>query len=853
MPMSLNETAVAAIAAVAAFAVASVVVSAVYVSPSLKPGAGAVRNAAAYYCAALAFNAAAASIEQRVTINPPLRSNVMLGLLGTVVLGFARRLEARGGAKSTTASPWALCVASAAAAALLFNGGVLRHVALRHAYVAAAATGTYLPYGWAAGVCLNLFGVAMHARIAAGCLRAAIARGGSRVGVAVRTLLVALVAMLLLSRGASPSEGSSSSDCAPWQPPADHQLLPSHDVALSSVYIATHDGTHLAADVHLPAGWQEGISEPLPTILHITRYNRALKIVWPFSLLLGSTLNTRSPRYVEKMVKTRGYALVSLDVRGTGSSFGTRPFDLHPDEVRDFQDVLAWVLEQPWCNGKVGSGGISYDGMSATRLGAFDKTGAVRAVAAMFAPDDVYSDLIAPGGILDVGFAADYTRFTSAGERNVPVVDVEMPPALKFAMSVLTNGTAPVPGGIDGTDRDGTNTLEAAVAQHQANWDMVASLRGVSFIDEEFLEVPSGEGDASTTKLSPADFATEGNVLVGLAETDVAVHVFGGYFDSGSVRGSMRMYDALRANGVNVGVTIGPWTHGARQNCSPWNNGTSTAPCYDVFEDVADFWDAHLRDEPATESSEDPGARIFTLGAEQWRTVRPTWPPPDAAQVVVGLLAGGKLSDVAVLAGEVPASEASRAPATDASRIGYTVDFTATSGVVSRWNLVQALLQQPVDYSDRAVQDEKLLSWTSEPLQSPMTLASAVATLWLDIADGSDAAIFAYLELVDTAGKVTYVTEGQKRAGHRSGTYLRADYKALQPGGGPYRVDIPLEPVSALLPAGQRLRVSVAGADADNFWLGNIDSASAWTVYHGTTPGHDSIVRGSSLVLTVEQ
>ena len=71
--------------------------------------------------------------------------------------------------------------------------------------------------------------------------------------------------------------------------------------------------------------------------------------------ILRFQLNTRSPKYVDKMVKSRGYALVTVDTRGSGASFGKRPFDLAPAEVADHQEVLEWVIAQPWCNGKVGT------------------------------------------------------------------------------------------------------------------------------------------------------------------------------------------------------------------------------------------------------------------------------------------------------------------------------------------------------------------------------------------------------------------------------------------------------------------------------------------------------------------
>ena len=58
------------------------------------------------------------------------------------------------------------------------------------------------------------------------------------------------------------------------------------------------------------------------------------------------------------------------------------------------------------------------------------------------------------------------------------------------------------------------------------------------------------------------------------------------------------------------------------------------------------------------------------------------------------------------------------------------------------------------------------------------------------------------------------------------------------------------------------MRVSIAGADADNFWIDNIDTASAWKIHAGKPASGDGsssedpssvvVVVGSALLLPVE-
>ena len=55
-----------------------------------------------------------------------------------------------------------------------------------------------------------------------------------------------------------------------------------------------------------------------------------------------------------------GYVFVALDVRGRGKSEGEwRAF---VNDGPDGHDAVEWIAEQPWCNGKVGTTGLSYKG-----------------------------------------------------------------------------------------------------------------------------------------------------------------------------------------------------------------------------------------------------------------------------------------------------------------------------------------------------------------------------------------------------------------------------------------------------------------------------------------------------------
>ncbi len=78
-------------------------------------------------------------------------------------------------------------------------------------------------------------------------------------------------------------------------------------------------------------------------------------------LLGAGTRETRFPEWYDEYFVPRGYAYVAMDLRGTRNSSGCQVYG-DRDEVFDAVDVVDWVADQPWSNGKVGMTGGSYDG-----------------------------------------------------------------------------------------------------------------------------------------------------------------------------------------------------------------------------------------------------------------------------------------------------------------------------------------------------------------------------------------------------------------------------------------------------------------------------------------------------------
>ncbi len=125
-----------------------------------------------------------------------------------------------------------------------------------------------------------------------------------------------------------------------------------------------HDGCRLAIDAYVPQS-KAGTSAPqrFPTLLFLTPYYRRFKLKPGGS----GEVNPNTGKFRDFFVP-RGYAVVVVDVRGTGASFGTRDSFRSPREREDSREIADWIVAQPWSNGAIGATGISYLGAASDFL-----------------------------------------------------------------------------------------------------------------------------------------------------------------------------------------------------------------------------------------------------------------------------------------------------------------------------------------------------------------------------------------------------------------------------------------------------------------------------------------------------
>jgi len=540
------------------------------------------------------------------------------------------------------------------------------------------------------------------------------------------------------------------------------------------------DGVRLAVDVYLPEAAAAAAPASFPTIVILTPYYRRFKVTGA-----GADPSPNAAKYRDFFVQ-RGYAMVVVDVRGCGASFGTRDSFRSPRERDDHREIADWIVAQPWSDGVIGSTGISYLGAAACFLASTGHP-AVKAVAPLFAVHDTYSDHVFPGGIMCTTITENYDDLVRAldldqRDRLAPYPYFSDP---RFA------GPQPVDEDTDGS------LLAAAIEEHRDGFRLRDLAPELAYREEAASHDPELHSGACSPYWYLAKVPGQVNIY----------SISGWYDGSAFVNGSIARF--LSNPGADNRLLLGPWDHGARTNGSPWRGALESE--FPLLAEVLRFFDEHLAGMDTGIREEAP-VHFHTVREEKWQAA-PSWPPhPGTTRLFLD--GQGRLSS---------AAPAQQAPA------GYQVRFTTGTGRQTRYERLGALAV--IDYyGDWNGREDRMLTFTSAPFERGAELTGH-ATVQLHLSTSEhDAGVFVYLSEVDAGGKSWFITEGQLRLLHRETadcppgyrttwpyrTFYREDADLMEPGV-PERARFALLPISWRLQPGSRLRVAIAGTDCDHF------------------------------------
>ena len=466
----------------------------------------------------------------------------------------------------------------------------------------------------------------------------------------------------------------------------------------------------------------------------------------PYGRRIASTVIFAHPSWYA----AQGYIVVIQDVRGRGTSQGR--FRIFADDVNDGGESVAWSARLPGSTGRVGMYGFSYQGHTQLLALAAGRP-ELGALCPAMATWDVHTDWAYEGGAFS--FANDvYWGIQMATEQARLAGDERAFDSL-FAASRSLPLQSPMPG-------------RPAVLEEFARYTHYRDWVG-----------------------HPAPGPYWESIAVGHALKDSAMDVpmlhIGGWYDF-MLTGTLRIYREAAARSKQAQrLIVGPWTH------IPWGQfggATDFGPEAggDIDASQLAWFDRFLKD---IENGVDhaPPVRLFDLIAKRWCDFD-AWPTPTPRRYFTASTGLAAVTESGHLEPGAPPE-----PARD------TI-------VHDPWRPVPALgghNAEPGGMQDRAAIDNRsdVLTYTTAPRATPLTLAGAVRLTLSARADQPSFDISAILSHVTGDGRVFNLTQGHRRVdGHAGGS-----------------IEIGMRALCVTIPAGDALRLSLAGANFPAFMV----------------------------------
>ncbi|KIX04698.1 uncharacterized protein Z518_05568 [Rhinocladiella mackenziei CBS 650.93] len=552
-----------------------------------------------------------------------------------------------------------------------------------------------------------------------------------------------------------------------------------------SYYLPMRDGVRLAVSVYFPE--RTIPTSQVPTLLVQTRYGRA------------TARRQGDPRSIDPWLRA-GYASVVVDVRGTTASFGPRAAELGPDEQQDAEEIIAHITAQPWSNGKVISTGVSYTGNTADMATARDAPGLIASIPR--ATDFDFWELFWPGGCPNDSLFKDWST-------GVYEIDFGRPHTI--------NGRPIYPrhAGLDGRV-NAQDCLSLFPTFQPVDEDPHC------LILQQALRTREGLGrhwrfedydnalfrdDAGLNGHKIFDSCTAAHIPAVLKQKK-PVQFWASWVDANTADEAINRFRCTPGVPTEVFITAHDHSGGVRADpLLPGRNDPMPSIEEQHVEQLRFAAEAMQMDIP-----ERYFARIihyYVLGTGRYLDTL-QWPPIGIENTKFLLGQEGSLGRTTAQAG------------IDTLR----VDYQASTGKRNRWYQFST-----PDYADRSFQDTKILTYDTSPLERDTELCGwPVVNLHMRT-QTDDPTIFAYLEDVAPDGRVTYLTEGMLRAIHRKvsdtqklpydpgpspHSFARADAEPVVPEQD-FTVAFKLFAIAALIKKDHRIRLAIAGADADTF------------------------------------
>ncbi len=582
-------------------------------------------------------------------------------------------------------------------------------------------------------------------------------------------------------------------------------------VTETDVPMTTRDGVTLYADIVRPDA-----PGSFPVLLSRTPYGKA-----------GSS----DPNGPNTFFARYGYVSVTQDCRGRFASEGD--YDTIFQEAADGYDAVEWSARLPWSDGRVGTTGQSYLGLTQYLIACNDPMPpSLRAMAPVSASSDYHQSWIYhTGGASLWGWMVPYAIFKGrdtlrrAGrddlvDQVMSYVDGEFAQIRRTALGL--NFTTPLTAEWFShlPIKDWGDLLAETApyfAEHIANaadgpyWHRANVNRHARSVSVPMLHVTSWY-----------DIFAEGGPNVYRSVKDRSEH-------------------AVARNGQRL--IIGPWGH-----LLPYSVPSSRGAGDIDFGDEALIdlnhillrWFDHWLKDADNGIMEEPPVSVFTLGENRWQSLA-DWPPPAMRAVRWYLHSAGR---AATAHGD---GVLSMLPPGDEPHDAFRYDPADPVPSLGGNNLI----------IDMGVQDQRpveerpdVLVFTSEPMTRPMEITGPVSVeLWAS-SSAVDTDFTAKLIDVRPDGYAMNLLDGIIRARYRDS----AEVAELMQPERPYRFTIDLWATSNVFLAGHRIRLEISSSNFPRFDR-NLNTGAAFGEGSTGVTAHQQVFhdrdRPSAVVLPV--
>ena len=467
--------------------------------------------------------------------------------------------------------------------------------------------------------------------------------------------------------------------------------------------VPMRDGVDLLADHYAPL-----TNRPLGTILVRGPYGRG----FPFSFIYA------------QIYAARGYHVVLQSVRGTFGSGGTFVPMVH--EADDAADTVVWLREQPWFTGTFGTIGLSYLGYTQWAL-LSDPPPELAAAVISVGPHDFHGTSWGTGSFALNDFLS-WSDMMGQQETTRHRIAHQFKAARRLATAVHD-----VPLGHAGRKLLGETSP----------WY------------ESWIEHP----DADDPFWDPM------RMNHALDKCTVPVLLISGWQDI-FVDQTLTQYQYLRRRGMDVALTVGPWTH---------DQMVTKATGYTVGETLT-WLGAHLAGGSVPPRS--TPVRIFVTGSRAGWVDRPDWPPATTERVFYPQT-GRRLGTAAPPPAQAATSTFRYNPADPTPTVGGRL-LTRNSGCR--------------DDTALGMRDD-VLTFTTAPLDSEICVYGHPVVELDHLSDNPHFDVFVRVSEVDARGRSRNVSDGFRRFNTQPGAPIRLE----------------LDPIAHRFAAGSRIRLLVAG------------------------------------------